>query len=90
MTKTELVNRLAANTGLTKVEASNCVNSVFSIIEDAVEEGDSVVIPGFGSWKLKSRAERQGRNPKTGETITIPERKVVVFTVGKEFKDRVS
>jgi DNA-binding protein HU-beta len=90
MTKTDLVNKLANETGLTKLEAGNCVNTLFNLIIDAVEGQEAVVVPGFGSWKLKSRAERQGRNPKTGETLTIPARNVVVFTVGKEFKERVN
>ena len=71
MNRTQFVSQLAAGTTLSKAEAASAVTAVFSTISNALARGESVTIAGFGSFTIRSRAARQGRNPATGETITI-------------------
>jgi len=87
MTKTELVGSVAAIADITKIEASLAVNAVLDTIENVLKGGESVMLPGFGSFSVKDRAERKGRNPQTGEEITIPAGKVVRFKTGKNLKN---
>ncbi len=89
MTKAELVRQVAERTGMTKKDTALVVNAVFETIMDALAKGEKVQIAGFGVFEVKQRAERVGRNPRTGEEIKIPPRKVPVFRVGKELKTRV-
>ena len=86
MTKNELTERVAKKVGLTKKTAFETVNSTFAIIRDALTKGDKVVITGFGTFEVRSRAPRTGRNPQTGETIKIPGHKLPGFTAGKTFR----
>jgi len=89
LTKAELVRQVAEKTGMTKKDTALVVNTVFETIMDALTKGEKVQIAGFGVFEVKQRAERVGRNPRTGEEIKIPPRKVPVFRVGKELKTRV-
>jgi DNA-binding protein HU-beta len=95
MNKTELVDKLAHNTGLTKVKSAEVVNALFDtdpgkgIIAVELDAGRSVSIPGFGTFDTAHRKARQGRNPRTGEAIQIRAHTVPVFRAGKGLKDRV-
>ena len=90
MNKADLINALAERNGITKKEADKAVSSVLEIIEEALKNGDKVQIMGFGSFEVKKRAERIGRNPKTKESIEIPASVVPVFKAGKALKDAVA
>ncbi len=89
MNKADLVNLVAARTELTKTDVSLVVDAAIETIIDSVVEGKKVSILGFGSFEPRDRSERQGLNPKTGEKIAIPAKRVPAFTAGKLFKDRV-
>lgn len=91
MNKTTLIEFVKTNANLeTKKEAEAAVNAVFKAIETELATGGKVQIAGFGSFKVKERAARPGRNPKTKEAITIPASKVPSFTAGKDLKDAVN
>ena len=87
MTKTELVRNVAQIAHITGIEASLAVNAVLDTIEDTLKNGKNVALPGFGTFSVKDRAERKGRNPQTGEEITISAGKVVRFKTGKGLKN---
>lgn len=89
MNKVELINAVAAKTGLKKKEAEAAVNAVFETITETLENGDKVQIVGFGTFKVKAKETREGRNPKTGEKIMIEASKSPVFTAGKALKEQV-
>ena len=89
MNKADLVNLVAARTELTKTDVSLVVDAAIETIIDSVVEGKKVSILGFGSFEPRERSARQGLNPKTGEKIAIPAKRVPAFTAGKMFKDRV-
>jgi DNA-binding protein HU-beta len=89
MNKADLVNLVAARTELTKTDVSLVVDAAIDTIIDSVVEGKKVSILGFGSFEPRERSERQGLNPKTGQKIKIPAKRVPAFTAGKLFKDRV-
>lgn len=86
MTKKELVDRVAKKVGLTKKTAENTVNAVFGNIKEAMVKGDKVVVTGFGTFKVRKRATRTGRNPQTGNSIKIIGHKLPGFTAGKTLK----
>ena len=88
MNKADLVNLVAARTELTKTDVSMVVDAAIDTIIDSVVEGKKVSILGFGSFEPRERSARQGLNPKTGEKIAIPAKRVPAFTAGKMFKDR--
>lgn len=90
MNKTELVASVAEKAGMTKKDAEKVINAVFSSIEEALSNDDKVQIIGFGTFEVKSREERKGRNPQTGKEITIPASKSPVFKAGKGLKDVVN
>jgi DNA-binding protein HU-beta len=89
MNKGELVNAVAAN-GLTKKDAEAAVNAVFGAIGDALAKGESVQLVGFGTFAVKERAAREGRNPRTGEVVKISASRVPAFKAGKALKDKVA
>jgi DNA-binding protein HU-beta len=89
MNKADLVNLVAARTELTKTDVSQVIDAAIETIVDSVVEGKKVSILGFGSFESRERSARQGLNPKTGEKIAIPAKKVPAFTAGKLFKERV-
>lgn len=91
MTKEGLIEGVQKCLGAdTKAEAQRAVGAVFSVIQTALTRGDEVNVTGFGSFRVLKRAERQGRNPKTGEAITIPASKAPKFRAGKTLKDAVN
>lgn len=87
--KAELINQVAEKTGLSKKDATPVVEAVFSSIEDNLSEGEKVQIIGFGTFEVRDRAARKGRNPQTGDEIQIPATKVPAFKPGKGLKDSV-
>ena len=89
MNKAELTARVAARTSMSKADADSAVSAVFSVITDSLAAGDTVAIAGFGSFSTKSRTARQGRNPRTGETITIAASTAPLFKAGKTLRDAV-
>ena len=90
MNKTQLIDVVATKTGLTKKAAEAAVNAVNEAITEALVAGDKVQLIGFGTYEVKTRAARDGRNPKTGETIKIAASKAPAFTAGKALKDAVN
>lgn len=89
MKKNDLIASVAAATGLSKKDADAAVNAVFSVIEGEVAKGEKVTVTGFGTFERRTRAAREGRNPRTGETIQIPAQQTPAFKAGKAFKDAV-
>lgn len=90
MTKSELIDQVASDTGLSKKDATAAVNAVFSTIQDTVAGGDTVQITGFGTFDVRHRAAREGVKPGTTEKIQIPASKAPGFKAGKSFKDAVN
>ena len=90
MNKTEFVGAIANSTGLSKTDAANAVDAMFDTITDALKSGDKVSLVGFGTFQVRERAARQGRNPKTGELINIPAGKTPAFKAGKALKDAIN
>lgn len=90
MTKTDLIEKVAIKTnGLTRKQTEIIVNMFFDSIKEALASGDKIEIRGFGSFRLRKRRNREGRNPKTGETVMVPNKKVPFFKAGKELKELV-
>ena len=90
MNKTELVASVAEKAGLTKKDAEKAVGAIFESIQQALVEGDKVQMIGFGTFEVKERPARAGRNPRTNETIQIPASKNPAFKAGKALKDAVN
>ena len=90
MNKTELVNAVAEKAAVSKKDAEKVINATVDAITAALKAGDKVQLVGFGAFEVKTRAARQGRNPRTKETITIPASKSPVFKAGKALKDTVA
>jgi DNA-binding protein HU-beta len=90
MNKAELIDAVSGQTGLAKADATKAVDAVFDSITAALKSGDTVSLLGFGTFVVKGRAARSGRNPRTGETIEIPASKVPGFKAGKALKDAVN
>lgn len=90
MTKAELVEEVARSVELSKKDAEKIVNTVFDSIIDALHEGEKIELRGFGSFRLRERKARIGRNPKTGETVHVPTKKVPYFKAGKELKELIN
>ena len=87
MTKAELIERVSEKVnGLTKRQTEIIVNTVFDHIRDTLVKGEKLEIRGFGSFRIRERRMREGRNPKTGETVLVPSKKVPFFKAGKEMK----
>lgn len=89
MNKTELIGQVAAETGMTKKDAEKVVNAFFATVEGALKAGEKVQLVGFGTFEVRSRQARKGRNPRTGEEINIPATRIPAFKVGKALKDAV-
>lgn len=89
MNKTMFIAKVAEKSGLDRKQADKAVEAVIETIAEALKEGDKVQIMGFGTFEVKERAERTGRNPSTGETINIPASKSPVFKAGKTLKESV-
>ncbi len=89
MTKAELVERVANQINLTKKQTEVVVNTVFSSITDSLAEGKKVELRGFGSFRIRERNARVGRNPKSGQKVDVPSKKVPFFKAGKELRQLV-
>jgi DNA-binding protein HU-beta len=89
MTKTDLIATVAEKTGLKKKDAEAAVAAVLSTVAENLAKGEKVSLVGFGTFEVKERAERDGRNPFTGESIKIAASKRPVFTAGKALKDQI-
>lgn len=87
MNKTDLILAVSEKTGLAKKDADKAVNAVISTIMETLAKDEKVQIVGFGTFEVRSRSERQGRDPRTNSPITIPASKVPAFKAGKAFKD---
>lgn len=90
MTKTDLVEKIQASTGLPRKDAAAMLESVFSIMKESLEAGETIKISGFGSFVVSRKAARRGRNPQTGEAITIEARKVLTFKPGSVLRDAIN
>jgi len=90
MNKSELIDAIAASSELTKADAGRALDGFTKAITDALSAGDSVALVGFGTFSVKDRAERKGRNPQTGEEITIKAAKIPAFKPGKTLKDSLN
>jgi integration host factor subunit alpha len=90
ITKKDLIDMHYEQTGLSKKECVSAVESIFEIIKDELEQGNPVTMPGFGKWTVKSKRERNGRNPQTGDRMTIDARKVVTFKSSAILKDALN
>jgi DNA-binding protein HU-beta len=90
MNKGELVDKVSEATGITKKDAERVITATLETIQEAVAEGEKVTLVGFGTFEPRDRQAREGRNPKTGETLTIPATRVPAFAAGKLFREKVS
>ena len=90
MNKSELVDSVASATDMSKADAARAVDATIGAIGDALGSGDSVALVGFGTFSVRHRAARDGRNPQTGATIKIPAKKVVKFKAGAELSSTVN
>lgn len=90
MTKAELVDDVARVVQLTKKQAETIVNIVFDSIVDSLRSGQKIELRGFGSFRLRNRKSRTGRNPKTGEKVEVPSKKIPYFKPGKELKELIN
>lgn len=89
MTKSDLVAIMAEDAGITKAAAEKALNSFIGAVIDALGKGDKVTLVGFGTFSVAKRAAREGRNPRTGEKITIPAAKVAKFKPGSKLREAV-
>ena len=89
MNKSELIGAVSEKTEMSKKDTEKMVNAVLESIVDELARGEKVQLVGFGTFEVRERKQREGRNPATGETITIPALSVPVFKAGKAFKDKV-
>lgn len=89
MNKSELIEKLAERTGLNVVQAEEVVNLIYKKMRDTMVSGGRIEIRGFGSFVVKEYQAYQGRNPKTGDKIAVPPKKLPFFKVGKELKERI-
>ena len=90
MKKVELVEAVATKAGLTKADAARAVDATFEVITGALAKGDKVPLVGFGTFAVSKREAREGRNPRTGETVKIAARNAVTFKAGSALKDSVN
>ncbi|HVT45544.1 MAG TPA: integration host factor subunit beta [Thermoanaerobaculia bacterium] len=90
MTKAELVDEVARSVQVTKKQAETIVNIVFDSIVQSLRAGEKIELRGFGSFRLRSRKSRTGRNPKTGEKVDVPSKKIPYFKPGKELKELIN
>lgn len=89
MTKSDLINVVANRAKLTNKAARDAVQAVFEVVTENLKKGEKVVVTGFGTFEVRMRASREGRNPQTGEKIMIPEMRSPTFTAGKSLKREV-
>lgn len=89
MNKSELIDAIAESSGLTKADSGRALDGFIAAVTGALSKGDSVTLVGFGTYLVKERAERVGRNPQTGKEITIQAAKIPSFKAGKSLKDAI-
>lgn len=90
MTKADLVDEVSRNSDLSKKDAEVIVQTVLDSIVDSLKAGEKVELRGFGSFRLRERSSRQGRNPKTGDRVFVPAKRVPYFKPGKELKELIN
>jgi integration host factor subunit beta len=90
MTKAELVDEVSSEADLTRKHSEVIVDAVFSSIVEALQRGDKIELRGFGSFRVRHRGSRTGRNPKTGEGVLVPAKKVPYFKPGKELRELIN
>ncbi len=91
MTKSELIKKVSDKLPyLAKKDVQTIVNTIFQNMSDALSRGEGIEIRGFGSFRVKIRRAKDGRNPKTGETVRVPKKRIPFFKVGKELRERVN
>jgi DNA-binding protein HU-beta len=90
MNKAEFIGAVAGAGELSKADAARAVDAVIDVVKKALKKGDSISLVGFGTFQVRKRAARQGRNPRTGETIKINASKIPSFKAGKALKDAVN
>ena len=90
MNKAELIDAIVAKADLSKKDAEAALNATVEAIKEALKAGDKVQLVGFGTFEVKARGERTGRNPKTGETIKVPASKHPAFSASKALKDQLN
>ena len=86
MTKADLVEEVSGKTGLTRTDVAVVVDAFLEVVKKSLEDGNNIEIRGFGTFKIKLRKARKARNPRTGEEVPVPDRKVPVFKPSNEFK----
>lgn len=90
MTKADIVDKIHATTGLSKKNSAEMMESVFAIMKELLEAGETIKISGFGNFEVKQKDARRGRNPQTGEAITIEARKVLTFKPSSVLRDAIN
>lgn len=90
MTKAELVEEVARSTELTKKHAEIIVNTVFESIVDSLKAGEKIELRGFGSFRIRQRGARMGRNPKTGDQVEVPAKRIPYFKPGKDLREMLN
>ena len=90
LTKAHVVKNLFAKNLFTKGESAKIIETVFELIKQSLEDGDDVLISSFGKFSVKEKHKRRGRNPQTGEPITLPPRRVVTFKLSSTLRDRIN
>lgn len=89
MNKSDLIDQISKDAGITKAQATSAVNSFIGATSSALQQGDNLILVGFGTFSVSERAARKGRNPRTGQEINIPSKKVVRFKAGSELSKNV-
>lgn len=89
MTKADLVEQVAEKTGLTRTDVAAAVDNLLEAVKKSLENGKNIEIRGFGTFKIKQRKARKARNPRTGQEVPVPDRKIPVFKPSNEFKTMV-
>jgi integration host factor beta subunit len=90
MIKADLINQIAKEMNISKQEAESGVNLFFQMIKDALQRGEEIELRGFGSFRFRQRQARSGRNPRTGETVQVPPKKVLYFKPSKLLKSMIN
>jgi integration host factor subunit alpha len=89
MTKADLVDLIFGKVGLSKIESQNIIELIFDTVRQTLVEGESVKVSGFGTFNVKKKNARRGRNPKTGQELQITPRRVITFRASNHFKDLI-
>jgi integration host factor subunit beta len=90
MIKADLINKLSKDMNITKQEAENGVNIFFETLKEAIKRGEEIELRGFGSFRIRKRDSRSGRNPRTGERVKVPAKKVIYFKPSKILKQMIN